>query len=189
MSSAVSRQSRYQMDMCSGPLLRKIIWFAIPLVCSGVLQFLFNTADLIVVGRFASYQALAAVGVTGSITHLLTIVCLGVSIGANVLVARYLGAKERSNVSRSVHTAITFSLWAGAFLVVFGFFVARPVLTLMNTPDEILDMAVTYMRIYCAGMPGIMLYNFGSAVLRSFGDTRRPFYFLVHLCRAGRVYI
>ena len=165
--------------MCQGPLLRKIVVFSIPLICSGVLQLLFHAVDLIVLGRFASYQALAAVGVTGSITHLLTIVCLGVSIGANVLVARYLGARERSNVSRSVHTAITFSLFAGAFLVVFGFFVARPVLTLMNTPDEILDMAVTYMRIYFAGMPGIMLYNFGSAVLRSFGDTRRPFYFLV----------
>lgn len=167
------------MDMCQGPLLRKIVLFSIPLICSGILQLLFHTVDLIVLGRFASYQALAAVGVTGSITHLLTIVCLGVSIGANVLVARYLGARERSNVSRSVHTAIAFSLFAGAFLVVFGFFVARPVLTLMNTPEEIIDMSVTYMRIYFAGMPGIMLYNFGGAVLRAQGDTRRPFYFLV----------
>ena len=179
MAFANQSKSRYQMDMCKGPLLRKIVLFSIPLVCSGILQLLFHTADLIVLGRFASYQALAAVGGTGSITHLLTIVCLGVSIGSNVLVARYLGAKERSNVSRSVHTAIAFSLLAGLFLSVFGFFVARPILRLTNTPPEILEMSVTYMRIYFAGMPGIMLYNFGSAVLRASGDTRRPFYFLV----------
>ena len=167
------------MDMCRGPLLRKIVIFSIPLICSGILQLLFHTADLIVLGRFASYQALAAVGVTGSITHLLTIVCIGISIGANVLVARHLGAKERSKASRCVHTAIAFSLLSGLFLIFFGFFVSRPVLQLMNTPDEILDMSVTYMRIYFAGMPAIMLYNFGSAVLRASGDTRRPFYFLV----------
>ena len=117
MASAVQSKSRYQMDMCRGPLLRKIVLFSIPLICSGILQLLFHTADLIVLGRFASYQALAAVGVTGSISHLLTIVCIGISIGSNVLVARHLGAKERSNVSRSVHTAIAFSLLAGIFLV------------------------------------------------------------------------
>ena len=125
-------KSRYQMDMCRGPLLRKIILFSIPLVFSGILQLLFHTADLIVLGRFASYQTLAAVGVTTSITHLLTIVCFGISIGTNVLVARYLGAKERRDVSRSVHTAIAFSLISGIFLVFFGFFVSRPVLKLMN---------------------------------------------------------
>lgn len=179
MASAVQSKSRYQMDMCRGPLLRKIVLFSIPLICSGILQLLFHTADLIVLGRFASYQALAAVGVTSAITQLLTIVCLGVSIGANVLVARYIGAKERSQVSRSVHTAISFSLLSGMFLIFFGFFVSRPVLKLMNTPEDVLDMAVTYMRIYFAGMPAIMLYNFGSAVLRAAGDTRRPFYFLV----------
>lgn len=179
MALATQSKSRYQMDMCRGPLLRKIVLFSIPLICSGILQLLFHTADLIVLGRFASYQALAAVGVTSAITQLLTIVCLGVSIGANVLVARYIGAKERSQVSRSVHTAISFSLLSGVFLIFFGFFVSRPVLKLMNTPDDVLDMAVTYMRIYFAGMPAIMLYNFGSAVLRAAGDTRRPFYFLV----------
>ena len=117
MASAVQSKSRYQMDMCRGPLLRKIVLFSIPLICSGILQLLFHTADLIVLGRFASYQALAAVGVTSAITQLLTIVCLGVSIGANVLVARYIGAKERSQVSRSVHTAISFSLLSGIFLI------------------------------------------------------------------------
>ena len=179
MAAVIQKKSRYEMDMCSGPLLRKIIVFSIPLVCSGILQLLFHTADLIVLGRFASYQALAAVGVTGSLTHLMTIVCLGVSIGANVLVARYIGAKERSKVSRCVHTAITFSLLGGCALALLGFFASRPLLQLMNTPADILDMAVLYMRIYFAGMPGIMLYNFGSAILRASGDTRRPFYFLV----------
>ena len=165
--------------MTNGPLLGKIIRFSIPLMMANAMSLMFNAADLIVVGRFASYQALAAVGVTGSIIHLLIIVCLGVSVGANVLVARYLGAKERSKVLRSIHTAVLFSLLGGVFLAFLGFFVSRPVLTLMKTPGDNIDMSVTYMRIYFAGMPGIMLYNFGSAILRASGDTRRPFYFLI----------
>ncbi len=171
--------SRYQIDMCSGPLLHKIIMFSIPLIFAGLLQLLFNTVDLIVIGRFASYQALAAVGATTSLTHLLICICLGISIGTNVLVARYIGAKQRTDVSRSVHTAIAFSVIAGVVAGVIGIIAARPVLVLMNTPEEIIDMSVLYMRLIFSGMPVQMLYNFGSAVLRAAGDTKRPFYFLV----------
>ena len=173
------RQSRYQMDMCSGPLLRKIVIVAVPLILSGILQLLFNTTDLIVVGRFASYKALAAIGVTGAVVQLMINICLGMSVGTNVLVARYLGAQQRSHVSRTVHTAILFSLAGGVVMTISGICLTRPLLRLLNTPDNIMDMAALYLQIYFAGMPGSMLYNFGSSILRASGDTRRPFYFLV----------
>ena len=177
--AAVKTNSKYQIDMCHGPLFRQIVTFSIPLMFSGLLQMLFHAADLMVVGRFASHRALAAVGSTASLTHLLINVFFGLSVGTNVLVARYIGAKDRNAVSRTVHTAIYLSLAGGAVLALLGIMLAKPILHRMNTPDDILDMASLYMWIYFAGMPLVMLYNFGSSILRASGDTRRPFYFLV----------
>ncbi|MBE6390008.1 MAG: MATE family efflux transporter [Lentisphaerae bacterium] len=169
----------YEVDMCHGPLTGQMIRFSIPLIISGVLQLLFHAADLIVIGRFASHEALAAVGATTAVTFLLVNIFFGLSVGTNVLVARYLGEKNRKDISRTVHTAIMISLTAGAILAVTGIVIARPALKLMETPDDILDMAVLYMWIYFGGMPVVMLYNFGSAILRAQGDTTRPFYFLL----------
>ncbi|WP_434311855.1 MATE family efflux transporter [Hominifimenecus sp. rT4P-3] len=165
--------------MCNGPLLGKILRFALPLMLSGVLQLLFNAADIVVVGQYAGQQALAAVGSTSSLINLLINVFIGLSVGACVQVARFFGAKSDRDISETVHTAIALSLVCGVFLVFFGFFLSKPLLSLMGTPDDVLDMATLYMRIYFAGMPVIMLYNFGSAVLRAVGDTKRPLYFLV----------
>ena len=176
-----SSRNSYQIDMCHGPLLWQIIRFVIPLVISGILQMFFHSADLIVVGRLAENkdQALAAVGATASLTALLINLFIGLSIGTNVLVARYLGEQNRKDISRTVHTAIMTSLGGGAFLAGVGIAFARPLLQLMGTPDDVLDMAVLYMWVYFGGMPAVMLYNFGSAVLRAMGDTIRPFYFLL----------
>ncbi|MBO5668564.1 MAG: MATE family efflux transporter [Lentisphaeria bacterium] len=173
-----SRES-YEVDMCHGPLVRQMIRFSIPLMISGMLQLLFHAADLIVIGRFSSHEALAAIGATGSLTSLLVNVFIGLSVGTNVLVARYLGEKNRKETSRTVHTAVMSSFAGGIFLAIFGIMAARPVLSWMSTPPEILDKAVLYMSIYFAGMPVIMFYNFGSAIMQAFGDTTRPFYFLL----------
>ncbi|MBQ7207994.1 MAG: MATE family efflux transporter [Lentisphaeria bacterium] len=179
MNAVLRGDPRHQVDMCRGPLLRKIVLFSIPLIFSGILQLLFNTVDLIVVGRFASYQALAAVGATSSLTHLLVNFCLGISIGANVAVARRLGARKKHETSLAVHTTIAFSLLCGLVAGGLGIAVARGILGVMRTPPDIIGMSVTYMRIYFAGMPIVMLYNFGSAVMHAMGDTKRPFYFLI----------
>lgn len=169
----------YEMDMCSGPLLGKILSYAMPLMLSGILQLLFNAADVIVVGRFAGHESLAAVGSTSALVNLLINVFIGLSIGANVLVAQYFGARKDQEVSETVHTAVTVSLVCGVLLVVIGTFASAPLLSLMETPADVLDKASLYMRIYFMGMPVIMLYNFGAAILRAIGDTRRPLYFLM----------
>ena len=168
----------YEMDMCSGPILKKVLSFALPLMLSGVLQLLFNAADVIVVGRFAGSQSLAAVGSTTALINLLINIFIGLSIGANVLVARYYGAKSEKDVSETVHTAIAISLVSGAILVFLGLFTSRYMLELMGTPEDVIEKSVIYMRIYFAGMPVVMAYNFGSAILRAVGDTKRPLYFL-----------
>ena len=168
----------YEMDMCNGPILGKVLTYSIPLMLSGVLQLLFNAADVIVVGRFAGSQSLAAVGSTSSLINLLINVFIGLSIGANVLVARYYGAKNDRDMSETIHTAITVSLISGLFLVFLGLFTSRFWLELMGTPDDVIDKSTIYMRIYFAGMPATMVYNFGSAILRAIGDTKRPLYFL-----------
>ncbi len=169
----------YEMDMCNGPLLGKILTYAIPLMLSGILQLLFNAADVIVVGRFAGHESLAAVGSTSALINLLINVFIGLSVGANVLVAQYFGAGKDRDVSDTVHTAVTVSLVCGLALVGIGAFASKPLLVLMGTPEDVLDKAALYMRIYFAGMPVIMLYNFGAAILRAIGDTRRPLYFLM----------
>ena len=168
----------YEIDMTSGPLLGKILLFSIPLMLSGILQLLFNAADIIVVGRFAGSGALAAVGSTSSLINLLINVFVGLSVGVNVLVARYYGARKDKDVSETVHTAVTTSIVSGFILVVLGILLANPLLRLMGTPEDVLSQSVLYMRIYFLGMPVLMVYNFGAAILRAIGDTRRPLYFL-----------
>lgn len=168
----------YEMDMCNGPILSKVLIYAFPLMLSGILQLLFNAADVIVVGRFAGSQSLAAVGSTSSLINLLVNVFSGLSIGVNVLVAQYYGAKKEKDVNETVHTAVMISLISGVILVFIGVLLARPLLELMGTPDDVINKSTIYMQIYFAGMPVIMLYNFGSAILRAVGDTRRPLYYL-----------
>jgi len=166
------------MDMCNGPILSKVLIYAFPLMLSGILQLLFNAADVIVVGRFAGSQSLAAVGSTSALINLLVNVFIGLSVGVNVLVAQYYGAKKEEDVNETVHTAVTISLVSGVFLVFVGFLLSRPLLELMGTPTDVIEKSTIYMKFYFAGMPVIMLYNFGSAVLRAVGDTRRPLYYL-----------
>lgn len=175
------QKHRNRMDMLHGSLLDKILLFALPLAASSVLQQLFNSADIAVVGRFAENgsQAQAAVGANGSVITLLINLFVGMSIGANAVIANYIGQKQENRIHRAVHTVIVIALCSGVFLVLLGMVVARPVLTLMNTPDDVLEQAVLYLRLYFLGMPFIMFYNFGSAVLRSKGDTKRPLYSLI----------
>ena len=168
----------YEINMCEGPILGKVLIFSIPLMLSGILQLLFNAADVIVVGRFAGSQSLAAVGSTSALINLLINVFMGFSVGVNVLVARYYGGRKERDVSETVHTAVTLSLVCGLILVAVGLALTRPLLELMGTPDDVIDKAVLYMQIYFIGMPANMLYNFVSAILRAVGDTKRPLYYL-----------
>ncbi len=168
----------YEIDMCNGPLFGKIILFAVPLMLSGILQLLFNAADIVVVGRFSGPNALAAVGATSALINLLVNLFIGLSIGANVLTAQCYGARDDKNMSETVHTAILVSIVSGVVLIAVGMFLAKPLLSMMATPPEVLDGAALYMKIYFAGMPAMMAYNFGAAILRAIGDTRRPLYFL-----------
>lgn len=174
-----TQTKKYEIDMCHGPLLGKILVFYIPLMLSGILQLLFNAADIIVVGQFAGNESLAAVGSTGALINLIINLFIGLSVGANVLVARYYGANQQTELKEMVQTAIATSVISGILLVVVGFFVAKPALTLMGTPDDVIGQSVLYMRIYFAGMPFMMAYNFGAAVLRAVGDTKRPLYYLL----------
>ena len=165
--------------MCNGPLLGKIVVFYLPLMLSGILQLLFNAADIIVVGQYAGDDALAAVGSTSPLINLLVNLFIGLSVGANVLVARYYGAGQKKELSEMVHTAVLTSLVSGIFLVFVGLFLTKPALILMGVPEDVLGMSVLYLRIYFAGMPVMMAYNFGSAILRAVGDTKRPLYYLL----------
>lgn len=174
-----TQTKKYEIDMCHGPLLGKILVFYIPLMLSGILQLLFNAADIIVVGQFAGNESLAAVGSTGALINLIINLFIGLSVGANVLVARYYGANQQAELKEMVQTAIGTSVISGILLVFVGFFVAKPALTLMGTPDDVVGQSVLYMRIYFAGMPFMMAYNFGAAVLRAVGDTKRPLYYLL----------
>ncbi len=168
----------YEIDMCEGPIFSKVLIFTVPLILSSILQLLFNAADVIVVGRYDGQQSLAAVGSTTSLTNLLISFFMGLSVGVNVLVARYVGAKNDREVSDTVHTAIAVSLVGGVLIGLIGILFAYPLLNLMDTPADVIDRSALYMRVYFAGMPVILLYNFGSAILRAIGDTRRPLYYL-----------
>ncbi len=169
----------YQIDMCNGPLFPKILAFSIPLMLSGILQLLFNAADMVVVGRFAGSTALAAVGSNAALINLLTNLFIGFSVGANVLVAQFYGAGKERQMSETVHSAIILSLLCGGILLVLGILVAPQVLLLMGTPPDVQSQAVLYIRIYFAGIPVLLLYNFGSSILRAVGDTKRPLYYLI----------
>ncbi len=173
-----SRRSSFEIDMTNGPLLGKIVRFAIPLAISGILQLLFNAADIIVVGRFSGSQALAAVGSTSALINLIVNLFIGLSVGTNVLVAQSYGAGNQKDLQDTVHTSVLSSLIFGCIVLVVGISLSAPMLELMGTPEEVLDQACLYMRIYFIGMPASMLYNFGAAILRAVGDTQRPLYFL-----------
>ena len=169
----------FEIDMCNGPLLGKILLFSVPLMLSGILQLLFNAADIVVVGQFAGNEALAAVGSTGSLNNLIVNVFMGLSIGTSIMVARYYGAQDWKSIREIVHTSMLVSFICGVALIFIGIFLAAPLLELMGTPPECLDQAVLYMRIFFIGTPAQMVYNFGAAILRAVGDTRRPLLFLL----------
>ncbi|MDD6072534.1 MAG: MATE family efflux transporter [Clostridiales bacterium] len=173
-------EKTYSIDMCSGSILPKLLKFSLPLMCSSILQLLFNAADVVVVGRFCGEHSLAAVGSTVSLINLLTNLFIGLSVGANVLVARYFGAKEEKHLHDVVHTAVALSIASGVILTVFGVVFTKQILIWMQTPEEVLDLAVTYLRIYFLGMTVTMIYNFCSAILRAVGDTKRPLYYLMY---------
>ncbi len=166
------------MDMVHGPLAGKILLFALPLMFSSILQLLFNAADVVVVGRYAGEAALAAVGSTSSLINLLVTLFVGFSVGTNVVVARDLGAGRPEQVRAGVHTAVAIALISGVLLTVLGLAAARPLLVWTASTPDVIDLATLYLRIYFCGMPVNMLYNFGAAILRAQGDTRRPLYFL-----------
>lgn len=168
----------YEMDMCNGPLFSKIVVFALPLMLSGILQLLFNAADIIVVGRFAGSDSLAAVGSTASLINLLVNLFIGLSIGVNVLVAQFYGAQKWRELEETVHTSVVLAGISGLFLVVLGEVVSTPMLRLMGSPENVLPLSSLYLKIYFVGMPATLVYNFGSAILRAVGDTKRPLYFL-----------
>ena len=168
----------YEIDMCNGAILPKMLRFALPLMLSSMLQLMFNAADVIVVGRFAGDHSLAAVGSTGTLVNLLTNFFMGLSIGGNVLASRYYGAKQDGELRQTVHTSITLSLISGVALTGLGLCLSKPLMRLLNVPEEIFDLAGLYLRIYFLGMTSTMVYNFGSALLRAVGDTKRPMYYL-----------
>ena len=168
----------YEMDMTTGALIPKLIRFSLPLMLTGILQLLYNAADVIVVGNFAGHTALAAVSSTGSLINLLVNVFMGLSVGASVTIAQAYGAGDVPRMRKAEHTAMTLALFMGIGVGILGIFLARPMLRWMDSPEDVIDGATLYVQIYFAGMPANMLYNFGAAVLRAVGDTKRPLYYL-----------
>lgn len=173
------KRSKYEIDMCNGTIMDKLISFALPLMLSGVLQLMFNAVDIIVVGRFTGSQALAAVGSTSALINIFTNLFIGISLGSNVLAARFYAAGKSKEMSETVHTSITIALISGIIMAFVGTIFAKGALELMDTPDDVIDQSVLYMRIYFMGMPFFMLYNYGAAILRAVGDTKRPLLFLI----------
>lgn len=170
--------AKKNFDMTNGPFLKKIFMFSLPLMATGFLQLLYNSADTAIVGKFAGSQALAAVGSTGSLIHLIINVFLGLSMGAGVMVARHIGAQDEKRTSRCVHTSMLLGLVSGIVVAVFGFFMSGTFLRLMKVPEEVLDLSTLYLKIYFMGAPGSLVYNFGASLLRASGDTKRPLYIL-----------
>lgn len=173
------KTNKYEIDMCNGSIMDKLISFSLPLMLSGILQLMFNAVDIVVVGRFSGSQTLAAVGSTTALINMFTNLFIGISLGTNVLAARFFAAGKSREMSETVHTSITLALISGIFMAFFGLFFSKPALTLMGTPPDVLNQSVLYMRIYFMGMPFFMLYNYGAAVLRAVGDTKRPLIFLI----------
>ena len=172
-------KNKYEIDMCNGSIMDKLISFALPLMLSGLLQLMFNAVDIIVVGHFSSSQALAAVGSTTALINVFVNLFIGVSLGTNVLAARCYAAGKDKEMSEVVHTSILFALISGIVMAVIGVLLAKPALQLMQTPADVIDQSALYMRIYFLGMPFFMLYNYGAAVLRAVGDTKRPLMYLI----------
>ena len=166
------------IDMTEGSIFNKIILFAIPLMLSSILQLLFNAADLVVVGKFAGSESLAAVGSTNALINLLVNLFIGLSMGASVVMGRCIGARRYDEAHKALHTAMAIATVGGVMMIFVGYFASAPMLKLMATPDDVINLSILYMKIYFVGMPGMMAYNFGSAILRSAGDTKRPLYFL-----------
>lgn len=180
MSESVEtmKVKNYEMDMTSGSLPGKMLSYALPFIATGALQLLFNAADVVVVGRFAGKESLAAVGSTSSLINLVINLFMGLSVGVSVLISQYYGANAHKKVSETVHTAVAVSGISGVFIGVFGLFASPFMLRLMGSPDDVIRLATLYLRIYFAGAPCLLIYNFGAAVLRAVGDTRRPLFYL-----------
>jgi len=170
---------KYTLDMTKGPFLKKIVLYSIPLILTGLLQLVYNTADIIVVGRFAGTHSLAAVGATSNIVALIFNLFIGLSTGACAVVAKHIGAKDDEKISRSSHTSIALGVICGVICASIGFFFARPILVLFDTPADILDLSTLYLKIFFLGAPASLVYNFGSSVVRAMGDTKRPLYILL----------
>ena len=174
----MSNQKKYSIDMINGPLAGKILRFALPFMLANIIQLLFNAADVMVVGKFAGDTAQAAVSSTASLINLLINLFVGLGVGVNVVVARALGSGDRSRINAVVHTAVATGIAAGLFLVLVGQIFAPMLLRLMGSPDHIIGQSTVYLRVYFLGLPGALVYNFASALLRAQGDTKRPVYFL-----------
>lgn len=171
------KTKRYEMDMTSGNLFKKIVRFSIPLMLTGILQLLYNAADLIIVGQFSNEpNALGAVGSTSSLINLTVNLFMGLSVGSNVVTARTFASKDENKLSKVVHTAISIAAISGVILSIFGFVFAKQLLDMMNNPNE---LALKYIRIYFIGIPVMMVYNFAASILRGVGDTKRPMYYLM----------
>lgn len=175
----IVKNNKYEIDMCNGPIMKKLISFSLPLMLSSILQLMFNAVDIIVVGRFTGSEALAAVGSTTALINMFVNMFIGVSLGSNVLAARFFAAGKSQEMSDTVHTSILFALISGIIMAFVGLFFSRPALEIMGTPDNVIDQSTLYMRIYFLGMPFFMLYNFGASILRAVGDTKRPLLFLI----------
>ena len=173
------KKNKFEIDMCNGSIMDKLISFSLPLMVSGILQLAFNAVDIIVVGRFSGSQALAAVGSTTALINVFTNLFIGISLGANVLAARFYAAGKDREMSETVHTSITLALISGIMMAVIGVLLAKWALEIMGTPDDVIGQSALYMRIYFMGMPFFMLYNYGAAILRAIGDTKGPLIFLI----------
>lgn len=167
------------MDMCNGPLFGKMLTFSLPIMAMNILQLLFNTTNMVVVGRFSGSKALAAVGATGALINLIVTFFMGLSVGTSVVVAQDYGADNPLGVTRTVHTSMTVGMIAGVFVMILGLVLCRPLLVMMGTPADILDLSTLYMRIYFIGVPASMIFDFGAGILRAVGDSRHPMYYLV----------
>ena len=174
-----TKTSKYEIDMCNGSILDKLVSFSIPLMLSGILQLLFNAVDIIVVGQFTGNEALAAVGSTTALINVFVNLFIGISLGASVLAARFYATGQEKEMSETVHTSITLALISGIAMGIIGVIAAKGALELMDTPNNVLNLSTLYMRIYFMGMPFFMLYNYGAAILRAIGDTKRPLIFLI----------
>ena len=167
-----------ELNMIDGPILPRILQFALPLAATGMLQLLFNAADVIVVGKFSGSVALAAVGATSSLVNLIVNTFIGISVGVNILIARRVGCRDDEGVRRASHCAIALSIALGLLVMLIGLVFSRPLLEWMATPDDILEKSALYLKIYFLGVPFTLIYNFGAAILRAYGDTKRPMVFL-----------